>query len=103
MCAGLPVRRHFEALGMDLREIASRTVEIQGEVLARMRGAEVTGSGRLRRRARFQGVLDPSEGAGPRLLDFMHPAGGVASRPRWHQLFLRAWTWGARMADRIYA
>ncbi|HEY8210269.1 MAG TPA: ferritin-like domain-containing protein [Myxococcaceae bacterium] len=103
MCAGLPVRRYFETLGMDLREIASSTVEIQGDVLAQMRDAEAGGSGQLRRRARFQGVLNPSEGAGPRLLDFMHPPGGVASRPRWHQLFLRAWTWGARVADRLYA
>jgi hypothetical protein len=101
MCAGLPVRRHFEVLGMDMREIASRTVEIQDDVLVRMRDAGAPGQ--LQRKARFQGVLNPSEGAGPRLLDFMHPPGGVASVPRWHQLLLRAWTWGARVADGIGA
>jgi len=101
MCAGLPVRRHFETLGLDLREIASRTVEIQDDVLAQMRAHE--DSGNLRRKARFQGVLNPSQGAGPRLLDFMHPPRGIDSVPRWHQWLLRAWTWGARVADRVGA
>lgn len=101
MCAGLPVRSQFEALGMDLREIAARTVEIQDSVLAEMRSAEA--GGQIQRKARFQGVLNPSEGAGPALLDFMHPKGGIASRPKWHQLVLRAWTWFARLADRVHA
>jgi hypothetical protein len=50
-----------------------------------------------------RGLINPQQGFGPQILNFLHPVGGVAAAPVWHRAVLRAWTAGARVADRVLA
>ncbi|MSP24674.1 MAG: ferritin-like domain-containing protein [Myxococcales bacterium] len=95
---GLPLRPHLVRLGIDPRKMAERVVKLQGEVFDQMRAtAKEEESGWLR------GVLNPAAGAGPNLLDFVHPVGGIEAAPPVHRAILRAWARGARFADRALA
>ena len=41
-----------------------------------------------RRRDAVRGLLNPAQGYGPKILDFIHPRGGIDSRPAWHRTAL---------------
>lgn len=95
---GLTLRPHLEALGMDARQMAKRTIKLQADVLSDM----LATGGTERRRDAVRGLLDPSRGIGPGVLDFIHPPDEGRMSPL-HKLLLSAWTGGAKLADRALA
>jgi rubrerythrin len=97
MSGGLLLRADFAALGMKQRELSLRTIKLQDEILRDMVKNEEAG----RRGAR--GLLNPAKGMGPRVIDFLHPPGGVEKAGPLHQAVLRAWTAGAGVVDRALA
>jgi hypothetical protein len=97
--AGLVMRNDLRALSMHPRKMAEHTVSLQNDILGQMLG-ERAGA---RRRDSVRGLMNPRAGLGPRVLDFVHPPSGDAAAPAWHRAILRAWTEGARIADRALA
>ena len=71
MASGFTFRSDFEALGLDPRVMATRVTKMQEDVIREM----VAEHGRGVMRA----VLNPRAGIGPRVVDFIHPAGGLES------------------------
>jgi hypothetical protein len=99
--AGLPMRRHLEALGVEPRQLAKRTMELQDEIMGQMRdSAREQGATRFRGRG---GLLNPGKGFGPAVLDFVHPKGGIAAATRTQRTVLELWRRGAEIADRALA
>jgi rubrerythrin len=102
MSAGINMHDHFRNLGIDPRKMAEYTIKLQDEVTRDMLADAPTGSGRRRRDA-VRGLLNPAQGYGPKILDFIHPRGGIATVPTWHRRALRAWKRAAAAADRALA
>jgi hypothetical protein len=100
MTAGLTMHQHFRNLGINPREMAEYTVKLQNEVTAEMRQSAPEGA---RRRDAVRGLLNPAKGYGPRILDFIHPKGGLDAVPTWHRRVLKAWRRGAFALDRALA
>ncbi len=51
----------------------------------------------------MRGLLNPAQGFGPRILDFIHPRGGIAAVSPLHRTALKAWKRAAAAADRALA
>ena len=100
MSAGLTMHEHFRNLGINPRKMAEYTIKLQDEVTQEMLQAAPTGE---RRRDSVRGLLNPGKGYGPRILDFIHPHGGIANASPWHRRALTAWTRGAKAVDRALA
>jgi hypothetical protein len=98
--AGLPMHEHFRKLGMNARAMGERTIKLQDEVLRDMMQSAPAGG---RRRDSVRGLMNPSRGFGPRVLDFIHPPNGVANASPWHRRALHAWKRGAQAVDRVLA
>jgi hypothetical protein len=98
--AGLPMREHFQNLGLEPRELARHTTKLQDDILRQMRSA-AAGSGAPGRP--LGGLMNPVKGAGPRILDFVHPPNGIAAAPAINRAVLGLWAAGARVADRWLA
>jgi hypothetical protein len=102
--AGMNMRADFAALGMNPRELASHTTRLQGQIvkdmLATARAQRLEPGGM---QERMRGVVNPTKGLGPRILDFIHPPGGEGSAPLWQKAALRVWKTGAALADRAFA
>lgn len=96
---GLTLREDFARLGIDEREMATRSMRFQDQILRDMRSEGPPGL--ANRRAATAGLLNPSAGFGPRIIGFFHPDGGIAAAPPWHQLAFRVCQEGARLADRL--
>jgi hypothetical protein len=94
--AGLGLRGHFRALGMEPRKLAAHTVKLQDQILRDMRATDGD-------RRSLRGIANPSKGIGPRLLDFVHPPSGESAASPWHRAALSAWTALAGFADRAWA
>ncbi len=78
IASGMALAEHFEALGMDQRTMTARVTSMQDDVVRQMRAAHGRGAVRA--------VLNPKASAfGPRLLDFLHPEGGVAQAKPLHR------------------
>jgi hypothetical protein len=99
MSGGLTMRQDFAALGMHPRDLARRTVTLQNEIMNDMLATGQTS----RRRDAVRGILNPSQGVGPKVLDFLHPRDGFDNAPAWQRALLTVWTSGARFADRALA
>ena len=97
MSGGMVMREDFRALGMNQRELARHTMRLQDQIVHEMIDASSGGRDAVR------GLINPQQGFGPQILNFLHPVGGVAAAPVWHRAVLRAWTAGARVADRVLA
>jgi rubrerythrin len=97
MSGGMTMREDFRALGMNQRELASYTMRLQDQIVHDMLE---TSNGR---RDGVRGLLNPADGFGPTVLDFIHPPDGIDARPGWHRAVLRAWQAGARVVDRALA
>jgi hypothetical protein len=97
---GMPLRRHLRALGMEPRALAARTVKLQDEILGQMNG---TWKDEGKRVAGLGGLLNPSRGLGPRVLDFIHPPQGEERAAPLHRAVLHVWKSGASWADRALA
>jgi len=102
MSAGINMHDHFRALGIDPRRMAEYTMKLQDEVTRDMLADAPTDHGRRRRDA-VRGLLNPAQGYGPKILDFIHPRGGVAKAPAWQRTALKAWKRAAAAADRALA
>jgi hypothetical protein len=82
--------------------MAQHTTKLQDQILKDMiasaRGVPQKGA-----KGAVRGLINPSRGVGPRILDFIHPPGGDAGIPQWHRTALEVWKAGARLADRALA
>ncbi len=94
--AGMTMREHLRVLGMEPRRLASHTMKLQDQILRDM----VAAAGGRRG---LKGLINPTKGIGPRVLDFIHPPGGDAALPVWHRATLGLWKRGAFLADRAMA
>jgi hypothetical protein len=101
--SGLVMRPSLVALGMRPREMARHTTRLQSDIMHDMREAVAAGAGTGRRRDLVRGIINPTRGMGPAILDFLHPPDGEWQAPLWHRAVLRLWTEGARLADRALA
>ncbi|HEY2748604.1 MAG TPA: ferritin-like domain-containing protein, partial [Polyangia bacterium] len=99
MSAGINMHDHFRNLGIDPRKMAEYTIKLQNEVTRDMLADAPRGDG-TRRRDSIRGLLNPADGYGPRILDFIHPRGAVSPL---HRTALRAWKRAAAAADRALA
>jgi hypothetical protein len=102
MSAGINMHDHFRNVGIDPRRMAEYTIKLQDDVTREMLADAPSGNGRRRRDA-VRGLLNPGQGYGPKILDFIHPRGGIAARPAWHRTALKAWKRAAAAADRALA
>jgi hypothetical protein len=101
---GLTYQDDFETLGLDAREMSKHTTKLQDEIMRDMLAeGGPAGRGGARRRAAVRGLLNPTRGIGPKMIDFLHPPEGRASATGWHGVGLRTWTRVARFADRALA
>jgi hypothetical protein len=76
--AGLTLRVHFEALGMDQRLMTSRVTAMQDDVVRQMVAAHGRGVVRA--------ILNPNASTlGPKVIDFLHPEGGLARAKPLHR------------------
>ena len=104
MSAGLTMHEHFRRLGIDPRRMAQYTMKLQDEVTREMLSdARAATGGSARRRDAVRGLLNPAQGFGPRILDFIHPPAGVAAAPAWQRTALATWRRVATAADRALA
>ena len=102
MSAGINMHEHFRKVGIDPRRMAEFTVKLQGDVTRDMLADAPDGNGHRRRDA-VRGLLNPGQGFGPQILDFIHPRGGIDSRPAWHRTAFKAWKHAAAAVDRVLA
>jgi len=94
--AGMTMREDLRLLGMEPRRLASHTMKIQDQIVRDMIAAADRGR-------RLRGLINPTQGIGPRVLDFIHPPAGERALPAWHRLALNLWKRGAFYADRAMA
>jgi hypothetical protein len=103
VAAALPMHAHFAALGVDSRAASQSVVQMQADIFSDMikggGGREAGG----RARDAVRGLVDPSKGFGPALVDFLHPEGGRAAATPLHRATLRVLTRVAQVADRAWA
>src|SRR5262249_27086476 len=94
--AGMTMREDLRLLGMEPRRLASHTMKIQDQIVRAMVAAADRGR-------RLRGLINPTKGIGPRILDFIHPPAGERALPAWHRAALNLWKKGAFYADRAMA
>lgn len=92
MASGFSFRDDFEKLGLDQRKMATRVTKMQDDVAREM--VERHGKRVLR------AVVNPRDGVGPKVLDFIHPPGGLDSVPEWHRSVHRGATRAIAFFDR---
>jgi hypothetical protein len=102
MTAGNALRADFAALGLDQRKMAGYTMKLQADIVGTML-AEGDEGGAGRRRDAIRGLLNPGRGGQSPILDFVHPPGGVAAAPAWHQRTLAGWARAGQWLDRRFA
>jgi rubrerythrin len=96
MSGGMVLKKSFAALGLNQRQMAKYTMDLQDGILKDMRTSGETG----RRRDLIKGLVNPGKGIGPMILDFVHPTGPM--KPL-HKFALSTWTAWAKRADRNWA
>ena len=95
MACGFAVRDDFGTLGLDQRLMATRVTGMQDDIVKQM--TERHGRGILR------AVLTPRSGVGPKVLDFIHPPGGLETASPMHQRMHSGITRGLKALDRALA
>ena len=103
MSAGINMHDHFRNLGIDPRRMAEYTMKLQDDVTARHARRRAPRQRRPppRRRPR---PPEPGQGYGPKILDFIHPRGGLVARaPPGTAPRSRRWKRAAAAADRALA
>lgn len=95
MSCGFVIRDDIEKLGLDQRLMAQRVTKMQDEIVRQM--AEQHGKGVMR------AVLSPVDGSGNKILDFIHPEGGIDSAPQLHQRVHHGIGSAMRVVDRALA
>jgi hypothetical protein len=99
MSAGINMHVHFRNLGIDPRKMAEYTMKLQDEVTRDMLSEAPKAPG-TRRRDSVRGLLNPAQGFGPKILDFIHPRGDISPL---HRTVLQTWRRAAAAADRALA
>jgi rubrerythrin len=99
MSAGINMHDHFRNLGIDPRRMAEYTIKLQDDVTREMLADAPSGNGR-RRRDSVRGLLNPGQGYGPKILDFIHPRTPASA---WQRTALKAWKRAAAAVDRALA
>jgi hypothetical protein len=97
MSGGMVLRKTFSALGLDQRAMSHYTMDLQNGILKDMRA---TDNGKGRKRDLIKGLVNPSKGWGPMILDFVHP---IKPMKPLHKAALTTWTAWAKRADRVWA
>jgi hypothetical protein len=93
IASGMALAAPFEALGMNQRLMTTRVAAMQDDVVQQMRSAHG--------RSVAASVLNPKGSAlGPKLLDFLHPEGGVAQARPLHRAIHNGMTRVAIAIDR---
>jgi hypothetical protein len=95
MASGFTFREDFEKLGLDPRLMATRVTKMQEDVIREM--VSVHGKGVVR------AVVNPRSGIGPKIVDFIHPPGGLTSVGPTHQRVHRGITRTLSALDRALA
>lgn len=96
IAGGFVLRPHFERLGLDGRLMTTRVTTMQDDIIRQM----VASHGRGIARA----VLNPRASfLGPRIIDFIHPQDGLASRPALHRAMHRGVSRAVAAMDRAFA
>jgi hypothetical protein len=96
IAGGFTLRQHFEALGLDQRLMATRVTTMQDDIVRQMVAAHGRGIVRA--------ILNPrASGLGPRVIDFIHPVGGLESAPDWHRAVHDGMTRMVKVLDRALA
>jgi len=95
MASGFTFREDFEKLGLDPRLMANRVTKMQSDVLEEM----VSHHGRGVMRA----VVNPMDGVGPKVVDFIHPPHGLHEASKAHQAMHRGLTRTLKALDRALA
>ncbi len=96
LSGGMVLRKSFVTLGLNQRAMAKYTMDLQDGILADMRATGEPG----RRRDLIKGLVNPSKGWGPLVIDFVHPQ--TPMKPL-HKAALATWTAFAKRADRAWA
>ena len=99
MSAGINMHEHFRALGIDPRRMAEYTMKLQDDVTRDMLADAPQAPGG-RRRDSVRGLLNPAQGLGPNILDFIHPRKTPSPL---HRTVLQTWKRAAAAADRALA
>lgn len=99
MTGGVTLREPFETLGLDQRKSAAYVMKMQSDIMKDMLASREAGAGG-RRREVVRGLLNPTKGWGPAIIDFVHPQGGVDAAPAWHRAVLAVWAGVGGLADR---
>jgi hypothetical protein len=92
MASGFTFREDFERLGLDPRLMATRVVKMQDDVVREM--VSVHGKGVVR------AIVNPRDGIGPKVLDFIHPPGGLGEVSATHRRVHRGITRTLSALDR---
>ena len=92
--AGFTLREDLNNLGINQRKMAQYTMKLQDEIVHEM---FATGG---KTRGGVRGVLNPTRGVGPKVLDFIHPEAPDHELSPLHRLALKGWKAGAFWADR---
>jgi hypothetical protein len=96
IAGGFTLRAHFDRLGLEGRLMATRVTTMQDDIVRQM--VEAHGMGVVR------AVLNPRGSSfGLRVLDFIHPEGGVAKVSRLHRTMHGAVMRTAKAIDRALA
>ena len=95
IAGGLVLRQDFDRLGLEGRLMAHRVTAMQDDVVRQM--VETHGRGVAR------AILNPRASfIGPKILDFLHPPEGLASRPPLHRAVHRGLTRACSAMDRAF-
>lgn len=96
VATGFVVKDSFAILGLEQRDMTERVANMQDDIVRQM--VEAHGRGVTR------GVLNPKASAlGPRILDFVHPEGGIEHAPAWHRVLHEGLGRAVRSLDRALA
>lgn len=102
VAGGAILREDMDLLGIDQRKATDYVVKMQGDIFEQMLKTPAE-RGVKRRRDSVKGVLDPSKGIGPAIMDFLHPQGGIDAVSPLHRAALSALTSASQMIDRAFA
>jgi hypothetical protein len=94
LSAGMTIHDDMHAIGIQVRKSAEHTIKLQDTILREMVQTDGAPRGSTR------GLINPSRGLGPLILDFVHPVSTVGPL---HRAALSAWTACSRMVDRALA
>ena len=95
MASGFTFREDFTRLDLEPRQMAERVTKMQDEVVRQM--VDAHGKGVLR------ALMNPRAGFGPKIVDWIHPEGGLDSVTPWHRGVHQGLTRALTRVDRAFS